>query len=73
MEKKAKATDPGATAECSWRPDWELTVKNTQGVQVKLGNINDEGKVVWDTAAVSQHLGVTPEILQKELRAFRDS
>ncbi|CAK0850856.1 unnamed protein product [Prorocentrum cordatum] len=73
LERKAKATDPGATAACSWRPDWELTVKNTQGVEVKFGNIDDEGKVMWDPAAANPHFGLTPEVLQKELRAFRDS
>ena len=68
---RSKVSAAGGSAECSWEPDWKLTITNGQAEAV-IGVVNPTGTIAWDDAACQQHIQQTAAQIQQGLTHFKD-
>ena len=68
LDAKAKEKESTASAACSWRPSWQLTVKGTGGDAV-LGSVQEDGAISWCQESLQSSFGRTTEAVQKPPQA----
>ena len=68
---RSKVSGVGGSAECSWEPEWRLTITNGQSEAV-IGVVSPTSAIAWDDAVCQQHLRLTAAQIQQELLSFKD-
>ena len=59
----------GATAECSWEPNFILTLRQGES-EVEVGHVNEIGEVDWHEQNCKAALKMTVPALEMALRGF---